>query len=202
MSAAEWEKIKKESGIVENNGEAHRVQEDEEPEPVATPTKQYPQVGQMQAAKGGKPAGAVTEWESHAGYDAESGEPTDDSFESRHPTLAKAVDIGKKAAGKVNEFVEEEMIHHGAAERKKPTEEEKKEEKKKTQKELSRIEKEIQGGFLGEDGEEEKDEKTKKKKDEDDKDGKTKKKKDEDEDKESDKKSKNPRVKASGFTSV
>ena len=62
MSAAEWEKIKKDSGIVESNGEAHRIQEDEEVEPISTPAKKYPQVGQMQAAKGGKLAGEVTEW--------------------------------------------------------------------------------------------------------------------------------------------
>ncbi len=97
MSAAEWEKIKKESGIVESNGEAHRIQEDEEPEPISTPTKKYPQVGQMQAAKGGKPAGEVTEWKSHEGYDAQA-----ESFAGKHPTLAKAVDIGKKAVGVVN----------------------------------------------------------------------------------------------------
>ncbi|MFA5745737.1 MAG: hypothetical protein WCX79_01005 [Candidatus Paceibacterota bacterium] len=150
ISAEEWDKIKKDTGIVESDGEAHHVH-DEEPEPVATPTKQYSQVGQMQAAKGGKPAGAVTEWKSHEGYDAQA-----ESFAGKHPTLAKAVDIGKKVAGKVGEFVEEEMIHHGAAERKKPTKEEQEEKKKKKQKELSSIEKKLQEGLTG-DGEEDKD---------------------------------------------
>jgi hypothetical protein len=99
LSEAEWENIKEKSNIVESDGEAHRAEstEEDEVEPKAEPKKKYPSVGQMQAAKGGKPAGEVTEWESHEGYDA--GEET---FEKRHPTLAKAVDIGKKAVGVVN----------------------------------------------------------------------------------------------------
>ena len=40
MSAAEWEKIKSESGIVEHNGEAGRPQPDEDVvEPVSMPKK-------------------------------------------------------------------------------------------------------------------------------------------------------------------
>jgi hypothetical protein len=39
----------------------------------------------------------VTEWKSHEGYDAQA-----ESFAEKHPTLAKAVDIGKKAVGVVN----------------------------------------------------------------------------------------------------
>ncbi len=99
LSEAEWENIKQKSNIVESDGEAHRAEstEEDEVEPKAEPKKKYPSVGQMQAAKGGKPAGEVTEWESHEGYDA--GEET---FEKRHPTLAKAVDIGKKAVDVVN----------------------------------------------------------------------------------------------------
>lgn len=99
MSAAEWEKIKSESGIVEHNGEAGRPQPDEDVvEPVSMPKKNPTKIGTMQpAAKGGKLAGEVTEWKSHEGYDASA-----DTFEGRHPTLAKAVDIGKKAVGVVN----------------------------------------------------------------------------------------------------
>jgi hypothetical protein len=92
ISEAEWEKMKKESNIVENNGEANVV------EPIAKPEIKSKQIGQMQAAKGGKPAGEVTDWKSHEGYDA-----GDDTFEGKHPTLAKAVDIGKKVVGVVNE---------------------------------------------------------------------------------------------------
>jgi hypothetical protein len=95
MSEAEWEKIKSESGIVESNGEAHK--ETREVEPIATLPKPTRMVGQMQPAKGGKPAGSVTEWKSHEGYDA-GGEPLEKSFSEKHPTLAKAVDIGKKTA--------------------------------------------------------------------------------------------------------
>ena len=124
-----------------------RAASEEEVEAIAKPKIKGKRVGQMQASKGGKPAGETTEYGGHEGIDASK-----ETFMGRHPKLAKAVDVGKKVAGKVGEFVDEEMIHHGAAERKKPTEEEIKEKKKKTQKELSSIEKELQEGFLGEDG--------------------------------------------------
>lgn len=95
LSEAEWEKIKRESNIVESNGEAHKETRSEV-EPIATPPKPTRMIGQMQASKGGKPAGEVSEWESHEGYDA--GGEKEESFMEKHPTLAKAVDIGKKAA--------------------------------------------------------------------------------------------------------
>ena len=160
LSEAEWDKIKQSSGIVENGSEAGRPQSDVV-EPMAMPSRNPTKLGNMGEAKGGKMVGKMTEWESHAGYDASTNE-----FEKNHPTLAKAVDIGKRVVGKVGEFVEEEMIHHGAEERKKPTEEEKKEQKKKTQKEeeeeekkkkqkkLSSIEKKLKKGFLDDEDDE------------------------------------------------
>ena len=99
LSEAEWKKIKSESGIEEKNGEAGRAHlDDEKVEPVAMPSKSPTKLGTMQPSSGGKPAGAVTEWKSHEGYDASTSE-----FEKEHPTLAKAVDIGKKVVGVINE---------------------------------------------------------------------------------------------------
>lgn len=72
---------------------------DEEVEPIAKPTVKGRQVGQMRATKGGKPAGEATEFGGHEeGIDA-----SEDTFEGEHPTLAKAVDIGKKVVGTINE---------------------------------------------------------------------------------------------------
>ena len=97
MSVAEWEKIKSESNIVEKDGEAGRPREDEEVEPMAMPSKNPTKIGYMGAAKGGKAAGQVSEWKSRQGYDV-----VDNSFEGKHPTLAKAVDIGKRVVGTIN----------------------------------------------------------------------------------------------------
>ena len=174
MSEEELEKIKKESNLVEKNGEISHPTSGNDVEPIAMLEGEHKHVGKMQAAPAIEPRKKTPK----EGYDATKHE---ESFEERHPKIAKAIDIGKTVAGKVGEFVEEEMIHHGAEERKKPTEEEKKEEKKKKQKELSRIEKEIQDDFLG-DGK-----KSKKKKEYDDfwgdgKKSKKKKKYDDDED--------------------
>lgn len=74
------------------------VADEEEVEPIAKPAIKGKQVGKMQPSKGGKPAGKVIEWETHEGYDAGA-----DSFEEKHPRLAKAVDIGKKVVGTINE---------------------------------------------------------------------------------------------------
>jgi hypothetical protein len=62
---------------------------------MAMPSKNPTKIGYMGAAKGGKAAGEVGEWKSRQGYDA--------SLEGRHPTLAKAVDIGKRVVGVINE---------------------------------------------------------------------------------------------------
>lgn len=126
---------------------------EEEVEAIAKPKIRGKRVGQMRATKGGKPAGEATEYGGHVGVDASK-----ETFMGRHPKLAKAVDVGKKVVGKVDEFIDEEMIHHGAAERKKPTEEEEVEKKKKRQKKLSSMEKKLQKGFLGEDDDDEDDE--------------------------------------------
>jgi hypothetical protein len=99
MSAAEWEKIKSESGVVEKNGEAGHAHENEKVEPMAMPAHNPTRIGTMQPAKpGNKPAGKMSEWKSHVGYDA-----VDNSFGGKHPTLAKAVDIGKRVVGTINE---------------------------------------------------------------------------------------------------
>lgn len=130
---------------------------DEEVEPIAKPTIKGRQVGQMRAVKGGKPAGEVGEFKSHKGYYVPA-----HTFRGKHPTLAKAIDIGEKAVSKVGKFVDEEILHHGEEEEKEKTEEEKKEEekvkekKKKTQKKLTGIEKKLKKELL--DGEDDEDE--------------------------------------------
>jgi len=130
-----------------------RAASEEEVEAIAKPEIKGKRVGEAGEFKSrGIPAEDKT-----GGIDASK-----ETFMQRHPKLAKAVDVGKKVASKVGEFIDEEMIHHGAAERKKPTEEEKKEQKKKTQGKLSSVEKELQKEFLGEGG------KSKKNKDGDD----------------------------------
>lgn len=75
-----------------------RAASEEEVEAIAKPAIRGKQVGQMQASKGGKPAGEVTEYGGHEGYDAGA-----DKFEEKYPKLAKAVDIGKKVVGVINE---------------------------------------------------------------------------------------------------
>lgn len=96
LSEAEWDKIKQSSGIVENGSEAGRPQSDVV-EPMAMPSRNPTKLGNMGEAKGGKMVGKMTEWKSHAGYDASTSE-----FEKNHPTLAKAVDMGKRVVGTVN----------------------------------------------------------------------------------------------------
>lgn len=74
---------------------------DEEVEPIAKPTIKGKQVGQMRATKGGKPAGEATGF---GGHEEEEGiDVGEDAFEEKHPTLAKAVDIGKRVVGTINE---------------------------------------------------------------------------------------------------
>lgn len=73
---------------------------EEEVEAIARPEIKGKRIGQMRATKGGKPAGEVTEY---GGNEEEGIDASKETFMGRHPKLAKAVDVGKKVVGIVNE---------------------------------------------------------------------------------------------------
>jgi len=73
---------------------------EEEVETIAKPAIRGKRVGQMRATKGGKPAGEAT---GYGGHEEEGIDASKETFMGRHPKLAKAVDVGKKIVGVVNE---------------------------------------------------------------------------------------------------
>lgn len=77
------------------------AEEGEEVEHIAKPRIKGKRIGEMRPVKGGKPAGEATGYGGHEGIDASK-----ETFEGKHPHLAKAADIGKKVKGEVGKEIE------------------------------------------------------------------------------------------------
>jgi hypothetical protein len=139
------------------------VAEEEEVEPIVKPKIKGKQIGQMRAYKGdGKQAGEATEYGGHEEEEEEGYDASADTFESKHPKLAKAVDIGKKVVGVINKKTADYVKDTEDVDRKlkklqrnKEEEKEEGEEKKKSPKKKFKKGKDIDFDFDDEDEDDE-----------------------------------------------